>query len=437
MKYNKQEKSWILYDVANSAFVLILTASIPVFFRALVDSAGIESVSQSFIVKLLFSNLANNALNGNAQAYEALKTSLFGLSTTISVLLVAFMSPIFGALADYKGMKKKIFSIFLIIGVFCCVLLGVTSNWLSYLALIIIARIGYANCNIFYDSMLVDVTTDERMDSVSSMGYAFGYIGSCIPFVIGIYLILATPFGLTKTFATQLSFIIVAVWWLLFSIPLLKNVKQTHYLEHNEVNVIKILKRLKETLNKIRKNPRMLYFILAYFCYIDGVYTIISMATTYGAEVGIDTNSMIVALLVTQVVAFPFAIITAHLVSRFKTISLLKVFVLAYAAICIYAYQMDQAYEFWILCIAVAMFMGGIQSLSRAYFGKLVPKQSSNEYFGFFDIFGKFADFFGPLIITVAATIFGQSKVGILGLILLFGIGYLLLRKVAKLEDTL
>lgn len=434
MKLSRTEKSWIMYDVANSAFTLILTATIPVFFRGLVDSAGVIAVSNSWLVQLLFKSNATAALAGNLQAFEALKTSLFGLTTTIAVLIVALSAPVIGAIADYQGMKKKLFTVGLIVGVMACLLLGVTQNWLGYLGLIIVARIGYASCNIFYDSMLIDVSSDDRMDALSSFGYAWGYLGSCIPFVIGIYLILALPFGLTIGKATQISFLITAIWWAVCSIPLLKNVKQVHYLENHKHQIRESFTRIGTTLKKIRSNKKMFYFIIAYFCYIDGVYTIISMATTYGAEVGIGTSDMIVALLVTQIVAFPFAILSGYLAKKFKTIDILKAYIVLYMFICIYGFQLDQTYEFWILCVSVGIAQGGIQALSRAYFGKIVPKKESNEYFGFFDIFGKFADFLGPLIITVCAATFGQSKYGILALIILFVIGYFFLHKIGKME---
>lgn len=434
MKLTRNEKSWILYDVANSAFVLILTATIPVFFRGLVDSAGVVEVCNNWLVQFLFSSNATASLAGDIQAFEALKTSLFGLTTTIAVLIVAVSAPVIGAIADYKGMKKKMFTVCLVIGVFACLMLGITQNWLGYLGLIIIARIGYASCNIFYDSMLVDVSTNDKMDAVSSFGYAWGYLGSCIPFIIGIYLILALPFGLNIATATQISFLITAIWWAVCSIPLLKNVKQTHYLENHKHQIKESFTRIGKTMKEIKNNPKMFFFILGYFCYIDGVYTIISMATTYGAEVGIGTNDMIIALLVTQIVAFPFAILSGYLAKKFKTIDILKTYIILYIFICIYGFQLDQTYEFWVLCIAVGIAQGGIQALSRAYFGKIVPKNESNEYFGFFDIFGKFADFLGPLIITICAAVFGQSKYGILALVILFVVGYFFLNKVSKLD---
>jgi Permeases of the major facilitator superfamily len=435
MKLTKQEISWVLYDVANSAFTMVLTATIPIFARGLIANGGVVAVCNNAIVNFLFSGNAAKALAGDLQAFEAIQSSLFGLTTTIAVIIVAVLAPIVGAVADYKGMKKKLFSVALVIGIGGLLSLGITEDWTAYLVLIIIARIGYSSCNIFYDSMLTDVTTDERMDYVSSLGYAWGYIGSCIPFVLGIVLIFMKPFGLSTAQATQLSFILTAVWWLLMTIPLLKNVKQTHYLEkEGSLSIGKIFGRVFNTLKKISKDKKMLYFIVAYFFYIDGVYTIISMATTYGAEVGIGDTDMIIALLVTQFVAFPAAIAAGTLAKKFGPLKMIRYFIISYIAICVFGFQLDQTWEFWVLAVSVGLVQGGIQSLSRSYFGKIVPKKESNEYFGFFDIFGKFADFMGPLFLTLSATLLGSSKYGVLALILLFLVGLFLVIKIEKME---
>ncbi len=400
--FSKQEKSWILYDVANSAFTMLISTTIPIFFRSLAE----QDIS------------------------AASATGIWGLSTSLAVLILAVMSPFLGALADYRGMKKKMFSVFLVVGVAGLLLLSFSGNWLGYLMLVILSRIGYSACNIFYDSMLVDVTSDDRMDRVSSYGYALGYIGSCIPFAIGIVLILLRPFGLSTQTATQISFVITALWWVGLTIPLLKNVRQIHYLEQRENQVRHAFSRVGTTMKKIRKDPTMLSFIIAYFCYIDGVYTIISMATTYGGEVGISDSSMILALLLTQFVAFPCAILAGRLAEKIGTLKVIRVSILVYCGICLFGYQLDQSWEFWVLAVVVGMAQGGIQSLSRSYFGRIIPKKESNEYFGFFDIFGKFADFFGPLILSFCAFAFGSSSYGILGLLVLFVTGYILLRRI-------
>lgn len=408
MKLTKAERSWVLYDVANSAFILIITATIPIYFRGLAEAQGVTSQQV---------------------------TSYWGYATSISVLALALIAPILGAIADYKGMKKRLFVASLTIGILGGLTFTAVNQWLAFLILFIIARLGYSACNVFYDSMLVDVSSDERMDMISSFGYAFGYIGSTIPFIVGIVLILnAEAVGITTVLATQISFLITFLWWALLSLPMLKNVKQKFYLEPRPHIVAESFKRILITLGKIRKNKRMLYYIIAYFCYIDGVYTIISMATTYGGEVGIGQTQMILALLLTQFVAFPFAILAGMLAKKFGAIKLIKVYILIYMFACVFGYQLDQAWEFWFLAIVIGLAQGGIQSLSRSYYGKLVPKEESSEYFGFFDIFGKFADFLGPIILALAAQFLNSSKYGVLFLIVLFVIGYYFIHKVDKLE---
>jgi len=408
MKFNKSELSWILYDVANSAFILIVTATIPVYFRALAESAGV--------------NTAN-------------VTALFSTATTIAVLSLALISPVLGAIADYHGMKKKLFVGFLIMGLAGASSLAVVTQWQAFLILFILTRIGYSACNVFYDSMLIDVTTDEKMDSLSSHGYAWGYVGSTVPFILGIALILTTPFGLTTGQATQISFIITAFWCGLLTLPLLKNVKQTYSLPAQPKVISSSFKRVGITFKKITANKPLFYFIIGYFLYINGVYTIMSQATNFGGEVGIDQTQMIIALLVTQFVAFPFAIIAGKLASKYGPLKLIKVYMLIYSLVTILGYNLSTAAEFWMLAIIVGMAQGGIQSLSRSYFGRLIPKEESNEYFGFFDIFGKFSDGIGPLFLTAAVLITGSARLGILGLILFFVLGFFFINKVDQLTS--
>lgn len=397
----KAEKSWILYDVANSAFIMIVTATIPIYFRGLAESAGVSSTAAS---------------------------SLWGSATSISILVLAILSPILGAIADYENMKKKIFTVFFVLAIGGGFLFTFAPGWLSFLVFFIIARIGYAACNIFYDAMLVDVTTDERMDRLSTFGYAFGYIGSCIPFVAGLLLILnCDSIGISMTAATRISFIITMAWWVIMAIPLYKNVHQRYSIPRQEHVISHTFRRLGDTFKKLSKDKRMLFFIIGYFCYIDGVYTIISMATTYGGEVGIDSNSMVLALLLTQFVAFPCSIWSGTLAKKFGSMRMIKIFIFMYMGICVFGYGLDTEAEFWILAIAVGICQGGIQALSRSYFGKLIPKNEASEYFGFFDVFGKFADFFGPLIIAACAYFLNDSKYGVLSLIILFIAGFILI----------
>ncbi|QIK57718.1 MFS transporter [Erysipelothrix sp. HDW6A] len=409
MKLTKEEKSWVMYDVANSAFILIVTATIPIYFRTLATDAGVS---------------------------ENIISAWWGTATSISLFILAFMSPFLGALGDYKGMKKRLFTIFLLIAVVSAFGFTFANDWQVFIALYIVARLGYSACNIFYDSMLVDVTTNERMDAISSYGYAYGYVGSTIPFIIGVVLIFMNEsLGLSADFAVKLSFIIVIAWWLILSIPLLKNVKQTHYLEHQPQLLKTSVSRVINTIKDIRKNPKIMYYIFAYFFYIDGVYTIISMATTYGGEVGIDDTQMLLALLLTQFVAFPFAIFSISFAKKYGVLNVIKKFVLLYAVIAVFGFFLEHAWQFWTLAIMIGIAQGGIQSLSRSYFGQIIPKEKSNEYFGFFDIFGKFADFMGPLIIALSSIMLGESRYGVLLLVVLFIVGYVLLGKVQQYEE--
>lgn len=397
----KAEKSWILYDVANSAFIMIVTATIPIYFRSLAEGAGVSSTAAS---------------------------SLWGSATSISILILAVLSPILGAIADYENMKKKIFTVFFVLAIGGGLLFTFAPGWISFLVFFILARIGYAACNIFYDAMLIDVTTDERMDKISTFGYAFGYVGSCIPFVAGLLLILnCGSIGISMTAATRISFIITMVWWVITAVPLYKNVRQRYSIPRQEHVISHTFRRLGNTFKKLSKDKKMLFFIIGYFCYIDGVYTIISMATTYGGEVGIDSNSMVLALLLTQFVAFPCSILSGTLAKKFGSMRMIKIFILMYMGICVFGYSLDTEAEFWILAVAVGICQGGIQALSRSYYGKLIPKDESSEYFGFFDVFGKFADFFGPLIIAACAYFLNDSKYGVLSLIVLFAAGFLLI----------
>jgi UMF1 family MFS transporter len=408
MKYTKAEKSWILYDVANSAFILIVTATIPIYFRSMAASEGV----------------ADNII-----------TAWFSGATSVAVLLLALVSPVIGAIADYRGMKKKLFAIFLGIGLLGGLALAVTTRWQAFAMMFILARIGYSACNVFYDSMLIDVSSDERMDMVSAQGYAWGYIGSTIPFIAGLILILFTPFNLDVATATKLSFVITIAWWGLLTIPLFRDVKQVYALEPQPQLVRTSFKRVFVTLRKIYEDKALFYYIMGYFLYINGVYTVISQATNFGGEVGIDQNLMIVALLATQFVAFPFAILAGKLANRYGPLKLIKFYMAIYIGVAIFGFQLSEAWEFWFLAIVVGMAQGGIQSLSRSYFGRLIPKNESNEYFGFFDIFGKFSDVLGPLFIAISAVLFQSSRPGILALIVLFIAGYIMIDKVDKLTS--
>ncbi len=410
MKFTKAEKSWILYDVANSAFTLVTSATLPIWFAYLYSLNPVGQIPA---------------------------TTFFAITTSLSVAIIAFLSPLMGAIGDHKGMKRKLFVGSIAIGILGGLVFSGVTNWVLFLVLFVISRTGYSLANVFYDSMLVDVTTDEKMDALSAYGYAFGYVGSTIPFILGIVLVMnPATFGLTEALATQLSFVIALVWWFLFTIPLLRNVKQTYYKEKETHILSNSFKEIAITFGKIRKNKKMFYYIIAYFFYIDGVYTIISMASIFGAEVGLETDGLIKALLLTQFVAFPFAILASVLAKKFGVLVMLKFYVAIYAFVAVFGFTItkDDAWKFWVLAVIVGLAQGGVQSLSRSYFGKLVPKESSNEYFGFFDIFGKYADLLGPLLMAASGLIFHETRYAILFMVTFFIFGFIMLTKIQKIE---
>lgn len=397
------EKSWILYDVGNSAFILLVSTIIPIYFKNIASTKGISSSDS---------------------------TAYWGYAISISTLIVAILGPILGSLADTKNYKKPLFSIFLVVGAGFCAMLSLPVSWLLFLIIFIVAKVGVSGSMIFYDSMLSDVTTDDKMDMLSSLGYAWGYIGSCVPFVSILVLILsADKLSLSSSTATKISFLITALWWSLASLPLLKNYRQKNYIEVEKDAFLSAFKRLGNTLKDITKQKEIFTFLLAFFFYIDGVYTIIEMATSYGKDVGISDNNLLFALLLTQVVAFPFAIIFGKLSKKFKTTSLISLSIVAYFAIAIFALQLDKAWEFWFLAVCVAVFQGAIQALSRSYFAKIVPKEKSSEYFGIYDIFGKGASFFGTTMMGISTQLSGSSKTGVALISLLFVAGFIIFRR--------
>lgn len=517
-KFTKAEKSWILYDWANSVYATNMMAAIfPIYYAGVVGNAG---------------------------------DKWWGIGVSAASLIVAVMAPFLGAFGDFRGMKKKLLILFLALGVGFTAVTAFTGSWQLMLVGYVISHIGFSGANVFYDSFLTDVTTNERMDRVSSWGYAMGYLGgSTIPFVISIVLLLLTDFSIP---AVKASILLTCVWWAVFSIPLLKNVHQKHYVETPPAQLVREANRnLWKTMKEIAFNRGLLLFLIAYFFYIDGVNTIISLATSYGATLGLGSTGMILALLVTQLVAVPFSILFSRLANRFGSITMITAAIAVYFVICgvgffmgyhlepyqleytalvdeslpeqeiqslglgrqdaelletllqdireagrdamaepdwstafyaadekgdpagalgsiahkladpqgKYVFQSDEARQaavqaterihaavsafiadsgkqtayhgalafstllFWMMAVLVGMVQGGIQALSRSYFGKLIPPERSNEFFGFFDIFGKFAAVIGPFLYSFFYILTGRASMGILSLMLLFLVG--------------
>ena len=405
----KQEKSWAFYDWANSAYSMTITATIlPIYFKSVAEAGGMSSSNS---------------------------TALWGYTISLSTMVVSLLAPILGTIADYKGNKKKFFKFFFTIGIIFTTLLAFIPENNPILLLICygFTLVGFSGTNIFYDAFLIDVSTKERMDKVSSYGFALGYIGSTIPFIISIAVVLLTQMDIlpiTLPLACKITFLITSIWWLIFSLPLLKNVNQIYYVEPEKNPVQKSFKRLFSTLKEIKSHKNIFLFLIAYFFYIDGVDTIIGMASSYGTDLGISMVTLLIILLLTQFVAFPFTILYGKLSEKFGGKKLLYVGIITYTIICIYGYFIKTTLDFWILAMAVGSAQGGIQAISRSFFGKMVPKEHANEFFGFYNIFGKFAAIMGPLLVAIITQATGQTKNGILSLILLFVIGFICLTKV-------
>ena len=405
-KLTKREKSWILYDVGNSAFTMLVSTLIPIYFNALAGSAGISDT--------------------NYLAY-------WGYAGSIATLLVAIIGPVFGTLADRKNFKKPIFIVALALGAVSCALLGFAWSWLAFLVIFVLAKVCYSSSLVFYDAMLPETTTDDRMDTVSSQGYAFGYIGSCIPFIACLVIVLMhDALGLTQGTAMTVAFLLTAAWWVLLSVPLLKTYRQDKYVEAHGNPFAQTFGRLWETFKNIRQEKHIFLFLLAFFFFIDGVYTIIDMAVAYGTAVGLDTTGLLLALLVTQFVAFPCSIIFGRLAAKHDSGKLIKICIAAYTCITIFAIFLAYQWQFWVLAVCVGMFQGGVQALSRSYFGKIIPPEKSGEYFGLYDICGKGASFIGTTLIAVVTQASGSESVGVGALVVVFIIGILVFSKADK-----
>ena len=407
-KLTKMEKYWILYDVGNSAFTLLVSTIIPIYFNALAGNAGISEVDY---------------------------LAYWGYAASISTVIVAILGPTMGTVADTRNYKKPLFVFFMMIGVIGCAALSVPTSWIVFLVVFVIAKVGYNASLIFYDSMLVDVTTPERMDKVSSHGYAWGYIGSCIPFIISlVFVLMYESIGITMNTAMMLAFLINAAWWVLMTLPLLKNYRQKNFAAPPEHPIKDSFIRLGHTLRDIKKEKKIFLYLLAFFFFIDGVYTIIEMATAYGSALGLDTTGLLLALLVTQIVAFPCALIFSRFSKRYETTKLIKVCIAAYTLIALFAIQLDKQLEFWFLAVMVGMFQGAIQALARSYFAKIIPAEKSGEYFGIYDICGKGASFMGTTLVGIVAQITNVANAGVAIIAVMFVIGFVLFNKAAAVK---
>jgi UMF1 family MFS transporter len=404
--------AWTFYDWANSAFATtIMAAVLPVYFAS----------------------VAGANLEGN------LATVYWAYTTSISLLVAAVISPILGAMADFRGSKKRYLTAFVLIGVAGTALLYFvrTGDWLLACLFFIFGELGFAGANVFYDSLLPHVAKPGEIDQVSTRGYAMGYLGGGLLLAINLAMIMLAPEELTG-FMTRLSFLTVAVWWLVFTIPLWRFVKEPPrrvFAGEEGFNPVQAsFRRLGATFREITRYRQLFLFLVAFWLYNDGIGTIIKMATIYGDEIGIGRTTLIGTLLMVQFVGIPFAFLFGWMAKRLGTKQSIYLSLLVYSGIAIGGYFMTQAWHFWALGFAVATVQGGSQALSRSLFGRMVPRSKSAEFFGFFSVSEKFAGIIGPLVFGVVGQIMGHSRLSIVSLVVFFIVGALLLTRVDEQE---
>lgn len=409
MPARKLEWSWILYDVGNSAFTLLISAIMPIYF--------------------------NSYLAANAGIGETTAGSYWGFATAIVTICVAVLSPIFGTLSDFKGYKRPIFLFFAVMGVIGCAALGIPMPWLVFLIVFVITKIFYSGSLVFYDAMLVDMASPTRTDIVSSKGYAWGYIGSCIPFIISILIVNFSP--LETAVSMPIATVINAVWWIGFTIPLMKNYKQTHFVPRTPHAIRDNFRRLFSVFSKKSAIPNkkgIIIFLIAFFLYIDGVYTVIDMATTFGTALEFDSTQLVLALLLTQFIAFPAAIVMGKLADKVRIELLILISIVAYTGIALFAVFMNAVWQFWVLAVAVGLFQGGVQALSRSYFAKIIPADQSGCLFGILDIFGKGASFLGTLLSSIIMNTTGSANLAAIPIACLLAAGVAVFLIAAKVN---
>lgn len=402
------ERSWVLYDVGNSAFTMLACSLIPIWFKSLAIGEG----------------------DGFIDSDRA--TAYYSLAISIVTIVVALIGPVLGAFADQKDKKKIFFTTAVALGVTGCIVSGFVTGWLAFLVIYVLSKIAYSSSLTFYDSMLNDVTTEERMDVVSSYGFAWGYIGSCAPFLVALIAYILGPDmvglisgGLSKFIGCAVT----ALWWLIVTVPLVRLYKQKNYVEAEPHAARKVFGKIGRTLRQIAtRDKKVLFFLIAFFLYIDGVGTIIDNCINIGTDLGLDTVGQVVVLLGTQVVAFFGSLIFARLSHKYSTTNLILVCIVGYFCVCLYALTLHSLLGFGILAFGVGCFQGSIQSLSRSYYSKIIPAENSGEYFGIYDIFAKGASFLGSAVIAAVKLAGGTINVAVACLTVFFALGFVFLR---------
>ncbi len=384
---SKKERSWVLYDIANSAYILtIITVLFPIYYQSI--AANVEN-----------------------------RTQIFAFVTAGIALTVALISPIIGALSNYRGHKMKFFKIFLVLGLVGGLGLVIPGlEVVSLLAFFIISSIGYSLTNVIYDAFLMDVTTEDRMDEVSSKGYAWGYIGSMIPFAVAIIPYALVTFGILDAsyeyITVAFAFVVALIWWFYYSLPLLKDVEQTYNLEKSPTPIKDAFKSLGQTFSHVRKYRSIFIFMIAYLFYNDVVNTVIRLATTIGTELEVGVSVLLGVVVLVQLVAFPSAIIYGRLADKFggKVMIYYGIIIYIITIVITSFIHEETTYLMWVVGVLVGSAQGGIQSISRSYFAKMLPKDKANEFFGFFSVFGRFSGIFSPFLLGIFITSIGINN---------------------------
>ncbi len=407
----KSEKSWVLYDVGNSAFTMLACSMIPIWFK----------------------ELAIGTAPGQITGDQA--TAYYALAISVVTIIVALIGPVIGALSDRRDMKKAFFTTTVALGVAGCILNGFALGWVAFLVIFVLTKVFYSSSLTIYDSMLNDVTTEERMDEVSSYGYAWGYIGSCIPFCVALAAYVLSG-GLSEdlmlispTLGKIIGFTVTAIWWMLVTVPLIRNYHQANYTERSQGSVRRVFGKIFRTLKDIAlRDRKVLFFLIAFFLYIDGVGTIIDNCINIGTDLGLPTVGQVIFLVATQVVAWGGSLVFAKLSHKYATVPLILVCIAGYFAVCLYALTLKTLLHFGILAFGVGCFQGSIQSLSRSYYSKIIPPENSGEYFGIYDIFSKGASFLGSAVLAAVKLAGGTINIAVASLAVFFALGFLFLR---------
>ena len=418
MHYLKRKRviSWALYDWANSAFATTVMAGFfPLFFKSFwaADLSPAES------------------------------TAVIGTTNSLAGLFIMLLAPILGAYSDLGKLKKKFLAFFALLGVLSTGYLYFIpqGDWVIAASLYALAVVGFSGGNIFYDSLIVSVSKQDQRHKVSSLGFSMGYLGGGLLFVVNVLMYLNPAwFGLSsQSEAILWSFLSVAVWWAVFSLPLFMSVEEKSNTEISKglfENITEAFKAVASTLREIKKHKRVAIFLIAYWLYIDGVDTIVRMAVAYGSDIGLDASSMITALLLTQFVGFPATLVFGIYADKIGFKKILTIGISIYILVTFYAYYMSTALEFYILAGTVGLVQGGVQAISRSFFSTIIPVNKEAQFFGFYNLVGKSAVFLGPVLVSWVALIFGNPRFGILSLLFLLVPGLVLLWMVPDKELT-